>query len=666
MSEKFVPYIPPEENIPELTAKALLLGIILALIMTAANAYLGLYVGMTVSASIPAAVISMAVFRSLLKANVINDATILENNLTKTMASAGESLAAGVIFTLPALLVMGAWTEIKYMETMVIALIGGIMGVLFTITLRKILIVELDLPYPEGVACTEVLIVGEEGGKGTFYVFSALAMSMLYKLVSSHNGLRLWEERVNKVFIMGKARLYGGADLSVALLGVGFIVGPLIASYVFIGGVIGWVIIAPVVGFIYGWPEGNYVDAFMIVWSNYVRYVGVGAMIVGGAYTLFKMRDAILTGVKQGLMAKEESEEEVIRTEHDLKRPFLYVAILLIPMCLLYYHLSESIMIAVVATLIMGIAAFFFTAIAGYIAGVVGSSNNPISGVTVATLLFAAIIVAALDSWGFGVDIQTNMAATIAIAAVVCCSAAIAGDVMQDLKTGQLLGSTPRNLQIGEFIGVICAAIVIGPVLHVLHEAYVIGSPDLRAPQAGLMAAVTQGVFLGTMNWTMVFLGMAIAGILIWQKIPVMSVAIGVYLPFTLSIPIMMGGLIKLGTDKFVEKKIEMDEEEGYYYEDEDKDSIKKEVHGRGILFSSGLIAGEALMGVLVAVFVIQEIDLGINDHPIALPGMLIFGYIMILLAYMAVREFIEDLSWEEIKWIIKDSFSDITKIFKR
>ena len=606
MAEKFVPYIPPEESIPELTAKAILLGIILAIVMTAANAYLGLYVGMTVSASIPAAVISMAVLRSLLKANIIKGATILENNLVKTMASAGESLAAGVIFTLPALLVMGAWTEIQYKETMVIALIGGILGVLFTITLRKILIVELDLPYPEGVACTEVLIVGEEGGKGTFYVFSALAMSMIYKLVASGNGLRLWEERVNKVFTLGKGRFYWGADLSVALLGVGFIVGPMIASYVFIGGVIGWVIIAPVVGFIYGWPQGDLVDGFMIVWSNYVRYVGVGAMIVGGAYTLFKMRDAILTGLKQGLSQKNIEDEDVIRTERDLPNPLRYAFILVFPIFFLYWYLSESVVIAGIAAIIMLIAAFFFTAIAGYIAGVVGSSNNPISGVTVATLLFAALIIAGLGKLGFGVDIETNMAATIAIAAVVCVSAAIAGDVMQDLKTGQLLGSTPRNLQIGEFIGVICAALIIGPVLQVLHEAYTIGSPDLRAPQAGLMAAVTEGVFLGTMNWTMVILGMIIACILIWQKIPVMSVAIGIYLPFTLSIPIMLGGMIKLGTDKFVDKKIELDEEEGYYYEEEDKENIKKEVHGRGILFSSGLIAGEALMGVLIAVFVIN------------------------------------------------------------
>ena len=555
MTEKFVPYIPAKESIPELTVKAILLGIILALVMTAANAYLGLYVGMTVSASIPAAVISMAVLRSLLKANIVEEATILENNLVKTMASAGESLAAGVIFTIPALLVMEAWTDIKYTETMVIALIGGVMGVLFTITLRKILIVELDLPYPEGVACTEVLIVGEEGGKGTFYVFTALALGMIYKLVGSGNGFRLWEERVNKVITTGKARFYGGADLSVALLGVGFIVGPMIASYVFIGGIIGWVIIAPVVGFIYGWPQGNYVDAFMSIWSNYVRYVGVGAMIIGGAYTLYRMRDAILTGVKKGLTPRIEEEEE-IRTERDLKRPLFYAVILLIPMFFLYWHLSKSIVIAFIAMMIMGVAAFFFTAIAGYIAGVVGSSNNPISGVTVATLLFAALIIAFLDKQGFGVDVETNMAATISIAAVVCCAAAIAGDVMQDLKTGQLLGSTPRNLQIGEFIGVISAAIIIAPVLHVLHKAYVIGSPDLRAPQAGLMAAVTQGVFLGTMNWTMVLLGMTIAGILIWQKIPVMSVAIGIYLPFTLSIPIMIGGLIKLGTDKFVDKKM--------------------------------------------------------------------------------------------------------------
>lgn len=646
--DDFVPYIPSETVLPELTVKAVLLGALLSMIMAAANAYLGLYAGMTVSATIPAAVISLAVFRALIKAGVVDTANILETNLAKTMASAGESLAAGVIFTIPALLVVGLWSDIDITKTAIIAFIGGTLGVLFTISLRRVLIVDLALPYPEGVACTEVLKVSEKGGRGIYYVFSALGLASLYKFTSSGFGLHLFEERVSGVTSAAGTKFFGGADLSPALLSVGYIVGLRIASFIFMGGVLGWVIIAPTIGALQGFPEASTeIDSFVQLWSEKVRYIGVGAMVVGGLYTIFRMRNAIVSGVRQAFSGKREKATTAIRTELDISLRLTWILIFLFvfPIFAIYMWVTHNLLISTVSSVVMLVAAFVFTAIAGYIAGVVGSSNNPISGVTVATVLFAALLLVNLGAAG-----ESGMTSTILIAALVCSSAAIAGDVMQDLKTGQLLGSTPRNLQIAEFMGVAAAALVIAPVLVVLNNAYTIGSPDLPAPQAFLMGGVTKGVFKGGLPFEMVLLGAFIAFVLIVLHIPVMSVAIGIYLPFTLSVPIFLGGLLRHGVECIIENRVRRESE--FLHPDEVMSKIKAEkekVSQKGILFSSGLIAGEAIMGVIVATIAIAHINLAVFTSPSNWPGILVFMYFLILLGYISLRDYLKGRSFSDV-----------------
>jgi putative OPT family oligopeptide transporter len=671
MTDKdFVPYIPAEKVIPELTAKVIVLGGILSIVMGAANAYLGLYVGMTVSASIPAAVISMAIMRMRFM-----NGNILENNMVKTMAAAGEALAAGVIFTIPSLLVIYKMTDgAAGWETMSVsnmdqyllitgaALIGGVLGTLFTIPLRRMLIVDLDLPYPEGVACTEVLIAGDKGGKGLTYVFSALIVGALYKFAGSEFGLRIWKERVIGVLNPeGNPRMFFGMDMSAALLGVGYIIGPTISLMVFSGGVLGWLMILPVVGFMKGFPDVGY-DGIIAVWRSDSMNVGIGAIIVGGIYTLFKMRHAMVRAVKQSMgSGLSKAAKAVKRTEMDFPVRLWYYVIIAVCMGAFYWYVSKSAIVTGVALAFMLIFAFFFTAVAGYIAGVVGSSNNPISGVTVATLLFTAIVLLLA-----GAEMNAGMTATVLVAAIVCCSAAIAGDCMQELKTGQLLGSTPKNLQIAEFIGALLCALVIAPIVMYLHQAYTITSPSLPAPQATVMGTVVYGIFTGKMNWIMFGAGVLLAFIIIAleklniAQISIMAVAIGVYLPLTLTVPIFLGGILKMLVDTFVAKKVRR--ENRGMAPDKLKAKIGEEVEkasNGGILIASGLVAGEALMGVLVAVLVISGITVTLIPQPIAWPGILLFFYIAFLIAYMAVREMIGPLSPRVTRRLFMDTLLD-------
>jgi putative OPT family oligopeptide transporter len=682
MTEKdFVPYIPPDQSLPELTFKVFLIGGILAIVMGSANAYLGLYVGMTVSASIPAAVISMIILR-FLKGN------ILENNMIKTMAAAGEALAAGVIFTIPALIIAGVWTEIHYFETTVAALVGGTLGVLFTIPLRRILIVDLDLPYPEGVACTEVLKAGDKGGKGLNYVFAALGIGALFKFTGSSFGLHLWQERLMSVFGGGRGRIFGGLDVSPALLGVGYIIGPRIAGYILAGGIFGWIIMIPIMGGIVGWPQDPMdsiwttpealgglgypmdIGGIFHIWHTQTMFIGIGAIIVGGLWTLFTMRGAITKGIKGIAGQKGESETyKPIRTEQDFPFKSFYFIFIGIGMFLFYLYvlsdLSDSLGykggVAFALTIIMLIAGFLFTAIAGYLAGIIGSSNNPISGVTVATLLFTALLLL-----GFGATSDVGITATILVAAIVCCSAAIAGDCMQELKTGQLLGSTPRNLQIAEFYGVFITGLIIAFVVGVLHAAYQIGTLNLPAPQALVMNAVVSGVFRGNLNWTMFGLGIVLAvtfiivntlgerGVLPNLKIPIMAVAIGIYLPITLTIPIMIGGIVKWRVNRFIDHRVDTDTTiQTHEQKTERISQCKEDAESTGILFSSGLIAGEALMGVMIAVLVGFQLNLTIFELPASWPGFLIFLYIAFLLGYMAVRPLVSEMSISEIKKLL-------------
>jgi len=671
VKKDFVPYIPASKVIPELTGKAIILGGILAIVMGAANAYLGLYVGMTVSASIPAAVISMVIMRSRFM-----NGNILENNVVKTMAAAGEALAAGVIFTIPALLILykmtsgeAGWATMsisntdQYMMITAAAMIGGVLGVLFTIPLRKMLIVDLDLPYPEGVACTEVLIAGDKGGKGLVYVFYALIIGGLYKLAGSEFGFRLWKDRVVGVTDPeGKNRFFFGIDLSPALLGVGYIIGPAISLTVFLGGVFGWLILLPIVGLIKGYPVGlSGYDGILAIWHSDTMYVGIGAIVVGGLATLVKMYKAIVQAVKNSIGSMKKSTVTVVRTERDFPWKIWYFVAIVVAMGAFYYYVSHSPGITFVATLFMLVFAFVFTAVAGYIAGVVGSSNNPISGVTVATLLFTALVLMISGS-----EINAGMTATILVAAIVCCSAAIAGDCMQELKTGQLLGSTPSALQKAEFIGVFLSSLVLAPIVMYLHQVYGIGSPALPAPQATVMATVVYGVFKMQMNWPMFGLGMAMAFIFLfleWRKIAkisIMSVAIGIYLPFTLSVPIFLGGLCKLLVDTFVTKKVRMFEKG--LPPDKLQKTIATEVEkagNGGILIASGLVAGEALMGVIIAVLVVAGVKATLIPGPIAWPGLLIFLYIGLLIMYMSVRDMIGPIPGATVRKLLTDTIMD-------
>ncbi|MDB3858702.1 oligopeptide transporter, OPT family [Candidatus Poseidonia sp.] len=649
MSEHGEPYIPAHESPPELTLRVILVGIVLGILMTAANAYLGLYAGMTVSASIPAAVMSMIILRSLFK-----DVSILENNAVQTMASAGESLAAGVIFTVPALLVMNLWTSIQWLDTLIIATLGGLLGTMFTIALRRLFIVEEALPYPEGVACREVLVAGEEGGDGALAILYALAIGGIYGLMVK--GFEITHHTVEGAVTFVSTRIYAGMDLSIALLSVGFIVGIRIASFIFFGGVLGFGILVPMYGLIYGWPATNsLVDGFYIIWSSQIRYVGVGAMVVGGVYTLWSMRKTILTGLSKAFVKNEDGAEELLRTEQDIpmNRVFAVCGVLVVLTFFFYWWATESFILALAGALFLAFVAFFFAAVAGYIAGVVGSSNSPVSGMTIATLLFTVGLVYIVGDLFLGMAKQDLMMATLLIAAIVATSAAIAGDVMQDLKTGHMLGATPKRQQVAEIIGVLTGAVVIGPVLSLLHDAFRIsqtacqlnplpGDPTcskaLFAPQAELIGAIVQGAFGGDLNIQMVVLGAAIAVALIRLNMPVMSVAIGIYLPLGLSVPIMTGGVISHVLLRSAHLRVDGTLREVPSVRAE---KAAKEVENRGVLIGAGFIAGESIMGVLIAILIVAKIDLPEIFNVVTLNNFLslaFFGWFMGVFIWLATR----------------------------
>jgi len=602
---KSAPYIPPEKSLPEYTIKAFVLGIILSIVMGAANAYLGMYAGMTVSASIPAAVISMAILLTFRERN------ILENNMVQTAASAGEALAAGVIFTFPALVVLGYYTTFPYYIVTLIAALGGSLGALFTIVLRRAFIVEEKLPYPEGTACAEVLIAGDKGGSHAKPILYGGIFGGLFKLLGSSG---LWKGTIEAAKMIGSRVYYIGSDLSAALIAVGYIVGLNIAFLVFLGGAIAWFLAIP----LYAGQMGNInlspVDMAWVIWSTKIRYMGVGAMVVGGIWSLIKLRNPIMRGIKAGLEVakRRQAGEEILRTEEDL--PLNYVIILIaafvIPLFLLYLHIIGSIGIAAIMAVILLIVGFLGSSIAGYLAGVVGSSNNPVSGITIMSLLFTAFVLKAL-----GLSGMKGMVATILVAAVICTAAAIAGDTMQDLATGYLVGATPKRQQIFEIIGTFSAALVMAPVLNLLIQAYgIAGTPTakenaLPAPQAFLMAKVTEGVFTGNLEWKMIYIGAGIAiALIILDEIlamkgskfrtPVMPVAVGIYLPLCLGVPIFIGGLIR-----YLVGKARGDTGEG--------------PTDPGVLGAAGLIAGEALMGIIFAALIVGGIapSLGFSNN---------------------------------------------------
>ncbi|TAJ07211.1 MAG: oligopeptide transporter, OPT family [Nitrospirae bacterium] len=594
------PVIPPGTELPEITLKGMVLSIVLAAVLAGANAYLGLFAGMTVSASIPAAVLSMAVLRLFRHSN------ILENNIVQTAASSGEALAAGVIFTIPALILIGYWTSFDYWQTASIALVGGLLGVLFTIPLRHALIVQARLRFPEGVATAEVLKVGADAEAGSSDagarqgVKTLLTAALLGGAVKlGESGLGLWAEALEGAARIGRSVVYAGVNLSPALLAVGYIIGLRTAVVVCFGGVLGWLVLMPLYGLMNGLPNGT--DALAqakSVWSGHIRYVGIGAMLVGGLWTLVQLRrpiyDSLLT-VRQAYRTAG-SGSAVPRTERDASLPWIVGPFLLalIPMTVIYAQVVGHIGVAIGMTLVMVVAAFLFSSVAAYMAGLVGSSSNPVSGVTIATIMLAALLLVLVMGQGN----PAGPAATLLIGAVVCCAAAMGGDNLQDLKTGHLVGATPWKQQIMQVVGVAVAACVIVPVLALLQAKYGIGEVTavhphpLSAPQATLMASLARGVFGEGLPWPMVGLGAGIGvGVIVFDRwldrqgssfrAPVLAVALGIYLPLKLSAAILIGGLIAELAHRIAPQG--------------------KGSGNGGLLFAAGLVTGEALMGILLA-----------------------------------------------------------------
>ena len=570
----------------EITLKAFFLSILLSIILSSAMVYLGLYAGMTISASIPAAIMSMGILR------LFKNSNILENNIVQTAASAGESLAAGVIFTLPALLLIGYWDSISYWEVTKIAMVGGILGALFTVPLRRALILKAQLRFTEGVATAAVLKTGHETDANKskeslkMIAFSAL-LGGFVKL--GELAFSIWSSALGGAVAI-KGAIFGmGASLSPSLISVGYIVGRNIGILVFSGGVISWVIAIPIYSYMYGFEGENYFDIANGIWNAKIRYLGVGAMVVGGIWSVIQLAKPLIESIQLSIKTLKESADNLSLEEKDLPINYVFMAILamLVPISLTYFGIIGSWTSAIILSLVMTIFGFLFSAVAAYMAGVVGSSNNPISGVTIATILFSSLLIISF----FDVDSSKGAAAAILIGAVVCCAAAIGGDNLQDLKTGNIVGATPWKQQLMQLIGVSSAALTLGIVLTLLHEAYGIGSSELPAPQAVLMTNVANGVFSGNLEWGMIYAG-AILGIFIilldqYQarrnaefRFPILVVAIGIYLPVELTLPIFIGGML----NHFASK------------------TASEDGKNNGLLMASGLITGEALMAIFIAV----------------------------------------------------------------
>ena len=611
--KKFQPYIPADKVVPEFTVFSVILGALLAIVFGGANAYLGLRVGMTVSASIPAAVISMGVIRFIFKRD-----SILENNMVQTIGSAGESLAAGAIFTMPALFMWaadGLCDMPSLIDIGLIALCGGVLGVLMMIPLRSALIVKEhgNLGYPEGTACAEVLMAGEEGGAKASTVFCGLGIAAAYKFVA--DGLKLFPSEVDWTIPSYKGSGFG-VDVLPALAGVGYICGPRISSYMFAGSTIAWFVLMPMIA-LFGsdliiypadvsvaelWASGG----TWALWSKFIRYIGAGALAAGGIISLIKSLPMIVRTFAAAFKDYGKGGTGTLRTEQDISMKIV-LAVCLAVVVLMW--LFPGIPVSLTGALIILIFGFFFATVSSRMVGLIGSSNNPVSGMAIATLLIATIILKATGSAG-----AEGMVGAIAIGSVICIIAAIAGDTSQDLKTGFLLGSTPRKQQYGELVGVCVSAIAIGAILYLLNAAWGFGSEELGAPQAMMMKMVIEGVMGGNLPWALVFTGVFIAIAIEILGLPVLPVAIGIYLPIHLNAGIMAGGLVRLALDK-----------RKYASEKAKSDCIQS-----GILYTSGMIAGEGVVGILLAVFAV----LGIN---LDLSGVISLGNIGALVLFAAL-----------------------------
>ena len=588
--KEFKPFIPADKVVPELTVTSIIIGALLAVLFGGANAYLGLRVGMAVSASIPAAVISMGIIRVILKRD-----SILENNMVQTIGSAGESVAAGAIFTMPALFMWAAEAgsaNPSLIEISLIALCGGVLGVLFMIPLRSALIVEEHgkLPYTEGQACAEVLLAGEEGGAKAGTVFAGLGIAAAYKFIA--DGLKLFPSEVD--FEIKSYKGSGiGMDVLPALAGVGYICGPKVSSYLLAGGTVGWFVLMPLIVLFGGdmvlYPATAPVSELGTwgIWGSFIRYIGAGAVAAGGILSLIKSLPMIFRTFKQAMAVYGKKAAESNRLSKDLPMNIVMIAVGVIAIAM---WLIPAIPVNLVGAIIIIVFGFFFATVSSRMVGIVGSSNNPVSGMAIATLLIATMLLKASGNIG-----MPGMVAAITIGSIICIIAAIAGDTSQDLKTGFIVGATPVKQQTGELIGVVVSAIAIGGVLYLLSTAWGYGSSELPAPQATLMKMVVEGVMGGELPWALIFVGAFIAIVVEILQIPVLPFAVGLYLPIHLSTQIMVGGLIRLYYDK---KKMDSEED-------------RKQMVENGVLYSSGLIAGEGLVGILLAVFAIIPMGAG-------------------------------------------------------
>lgn len=588
--KEFKPFIPADRVVPELTVTSIIIGALLAVLFGGANAYLGLRVGMTVSASIPAAVISMGIIRVILKRD-----SILENNMVQTIGSAGESVAAGAIFTMPALFMWATESgsaNPSLLEISLIALCGGVLGVLFMIPLRSALIVEEHgkLPYPEGQACAEVLLAGEEGGAKAGTVFAGLGIAAAYKFIA--DGLKLFPSEVD--FEIQSYKGSGiGMDVLPALAGVGYICGPKVSSYLLAGGTVGWFVLMPLIVLFGGdmvlYPATAPVSELGTwgIWGGFIRYIGAGAVAAGGILSLIKSFPMIIRTFKQAMAVYGKKSDVNNRLSKDLPMNIVMIVIGVIAIAM---WLIPAIPVNLIGAIIIIVFGFFFATVSSRMVGIVGSSNNPVSGMAIATLLIATMLLKASGNIG-----MPGMIAAITIGSIICIIAAIAGDTSQDLKTGFIVGATPVKQQTGELIGVVVSAIAIGGVLYLLSTAWGYGSQELPAPQATLMKMVVEGVMGGELPWALIFCGAFIAIVVEILQIPVLPFAVGLYLPIHLSTPIMVGGLIRLYYDK---KKM-------------NSEADRKQMVENGVLYSSGLIAGEGLVGILLAVFAIIPMGAG-------------------------------------------------------
>lgn len=642
----FKPFVSADSDLKEFTFKAVFLGVIMAVVLGAANAYLGMKAGLTVAATFPAAVVAMAALRPF-------KGTILEENIARTTASVGEALVAGAIFTIPAFVISGVWDSLWTLEHLVegaiIMLIGGSLGVMFIILLRRTMVEEANLPFPESVAAAEIVKAGQGGATGASYVFAAMGLASLIELFKNGNGIFIIRDSVNRFFSFAESKIQflgslkpftGGIKLetpsaSPALVGVGYIVGFNISSVLFAGSVLGHLLLVPLAIFLnpslqeFAASGQSWTAISDEVWFRQIRPLAVGTMIVAAFYTLYNLRKSLMEGIGKAFKNLEKIKAAagpVSRLEIDLdfKKVIMAILILAIPQYILYQYFSGSFLGSLILTVVLLVIGFLFAAVAGYLVGLIGSSNNPISGLTLSTLLISAIMMVAI-----GVTGPKGVAAVLGVAGVVCCAAGIAGDMTQDLKVGHILGGTPWRMQMGEIIGVIVAGALLMPFIAVMDKVYVIGSAQLPAPQAGLMALMANGIVGGEMAWPLVIVGIFFAiGLILIKSPSPMLIAVGMYLPFSSTAAIFVGGIIKWLIDRQVGRK-------------QFSDAQKTKAENTGVLLASGLIAGESLMAVILA-FVVLGLNVSgssfsltnLSPGSTAWLGLVIFG----LLSYTLIK----------------------------